>query len=83
MSTHMSVNISIKEEAYEFLRSLKTEDKSFSDVILDFKQFRQQRKGSKENVLKFFGVLKNKKIDWESREKIMKEFREEFGERLP
>lgn len=33
-----SVNISIKQEAYEFLDSLKGEEKSFSDVILSFKK---------------------------------------------
>lgn len=35
---HMgSVNISLKKDAYEFLKSLKSDDKSFSEVILEFK----------------------------------------------
>ncbi len=71
-----SVNISIKEDAYRFLKSLKSGNKSFSDVILEFKD----KKGSKEAVLRFVGVLKDKK-DWDLMEKNMGEFREEFEER--
>lgn len=72
----MSMNISIKDEAYEFLSSLKSKDKSFSDVILEFKEC----KGNKENIMGLFGALKN--IDWEKREKNIKEFRKEFDDRV-
>ena len=71
-----SVNIAIKEEAYVFLKSLKTGEKSFSDVILTFKEKAQ----GKEGILRFFGVLKT--VDWEARRKEMISLRKGFEERL-
>ncbi len=71
-----NVNISLKEEAYKFLVSLKKENKSFSDVVLEFKK----EKGSKENIMNFFGVLED--VDWGLREKNMREFREGFEKRM-
>lgn len=68
-----SVNISIKDEAYRFLKSIKGKKESFSDAILRFKD--QER-----NISRFFGVLKDS--DWSSKEKRMKAFRESFEERL-
>ena len=68
-----SMNIAIKEEAYRFLKSIKTKEESFSDAILKFKE---RDKG----VLRFFGKLRN--IDWKEREKHMKSLRTEFEERL-
>jgi len=76
-----SVNISIKEEAYRFLKSLKSKDESFSDVILEMRERGINKKGSKENVLKFAGVLKDAGIKWEEVEKGMKDFRKDFDER--
>lgn len=77
MSTYMaSMNISIKGEAYDFLSSLKSKNRSFSDVILEFKK----RKGDKENIIGLFGALKN--VNWEKREKNMKGFRSEFNDRV-
>jgi predicted CopG family antitoxin len=74
MSAYMaSINISVKKEAYEFLNNLKTEDKSFSDVILSFKK-------ENKDITKFFGILKD--IDWETKEKQMKDLRRSFNERL-
>jgi len=73
-----SMNIAIKDEAYNFLKSLKAGDESFSDVILKFKE----KKGSKEAIMKYFGVLKDKGIDWNEKEKRMKEFRGEVEERI-
>ena len=73
-----SVNISIREEAYRFLKSLKSRDKSFSDVILKFKE----EKGKKNNIMRLFGVLSDKGIDWKAKEKRMKRFRDSFSRRL-
>lgn len=68
-----SINISIKKEAYEFLKGLKTKDKSFSDVILSFKR-------KPDNIMRFFGVLKN--LDWDEKEKDIGNFRSSFNKRL-
>ena len=68
-----SVNIAIKKEAYDFLRKLKTNDKSFSDVILGFKK-------NQSDIMRFFGILKD--VEWGGREKNMKEFRESFRRRM-
>ncbi len=67
-----SVNISIKTEAYVFLKSLKSEDSSFSDIILSFK--------SSKSPLDFFGVLKDK--DWNAAEVRIKELRTSLSNRL-
>ncbi|HLD06940.1 MAG TPA: antitoxin VapB family protein [Candidatus Nanoarchaeia archaeon] len=68
----VSVNIAVKKEAYDFLKQLKTEDGSFSDVILSFKK--------KHDITKFIGVLKD--TDWNAREKQMKSFRQSMARRL-
>ena len=50
MSTYMaSINISLRKEAYEFLKKIKTKDKSFSDVVLSFKK-------GQGDAMQFFGV---------------------------
>ena len=67
-----SVNIAIKKEAYDFLKSFKTQDKSFSDVILGFK--------AKKSALDFFGVLKDK--DWNAAEERMRGLRQSLGRRV-
>ena len=46
-----SVNISLKKEAYEFLKSKKASGESFSDLILSLKNTRK-------NTMKFFGIWK-------------------------
>ena len=69
----VSLNISIKKEAYEFLRNLKTKEKSFSDVILGFKK-------EHSDIMEFFGVLKE--LDWDEKEKNMLDFRGSFNKRL-
>lgn len=74
-----SVNIAIRKEAYNFLRSLKSGDKSFSEVILEFKE-KDSEKGSAKSLLRFSGILKD--VDWEAMEKRMKDFRKEFEKRL-
>ena len=68
-----SINIAIKMEAYDFLKELKTKDKSFSDVILGLKK-------DYGSIMKFFGVLKD--LDWDEKEKNMKHFRDSFSKRL-
>ena len=68
-----SINISIKKDAYEFLKKMKGKDQSFSDVILGFNK-------DKKDIMKFFGVMKGS--DWEEKEKNMKGFRESFNKRL-
>lgn len=74
MCTYMtSINIAIKEEAYEFLRNLKSGDKSFSDVILSFKK-------DQRSLMGFFGALKD--LDWESKERDMKSLRDSFNKRI-
>ena len=50
-----SINISVKKEAYNFLKDMKTRDKSFSDIILSFKK-------EQSSVMRFFGALKE--ADW-------------------
>lgn len=68
-----SINISVRREAYEFLKNLKAKDKSFSDIILSFKK--------EENaIMRFFGVLKD--TDWENKEGGMKDLRESFNKKL-
>ena len=69
----VSINIAIKKEAYDFLRKLKTKDKSFSDVILGFKK-------KQSDIMGFFGILKE--MDWEERVKSMQDFRKSFSRRL-
>ena len=73
-----SINISLKDEAYQFLKSMKSKDKSFSDVILEFKE----TKGSKERLMSFFDALNDIDIDWNAKERSMKEFRDSFNRRI-
>ena len=68
-----SINISVRKEAYDFLKNLKSSDKSFSDIILSFKK-------EQGNVMRFFGVLKD--LDWGNKEKNIKGLRESFNKRL-
>ena len=68
-----SINISIKKEAYNFLKNLKTRDKSFSDIILSFKR-------DPSNIMRFFGALKD--LDWDSKGRNMKKLRESFSTKL-
>lgn len=82
MGTHMaSVNISLKKEAYEFLKSLKKKDESFSEVILTFKE-QQRQQGNVQHILRLAGGLQDKKIDWNARKKRMADFRKSVNERL-
>ena len=75
-----SINISLKKEAYEFLRSLKDKDKSFSDVVLEFRENRGKKDG--KSILKYAGALKGINIDWRVKEERMKSFRDSFNKRV-
>ena len=75
-----SINISIKKEAYDFLSKLKIKNKSFSDVILEFKDEKNERSG--KSLLRFAGCLKDLDINWGEKEKRMKEFRDSFDKRI-
>ncbi len=68
-----STNISVKKEAYQFLKRLKSEDQSFSDVILSFKK-------DQDSIMDFFGALKN--LDWKTKEEQMKDLRRSFHKKL-
>lgn len=72
-----NINISLKKDAYEFLKSLKSKDRSFSDVILEFKN-----SGTNNNIMGLFGGLKELNIDYKSKEKRMAMFRESFGRKV-
>ena len=63
-----SINISIKQEAYDFLREIKAKNESFSDVILSFKK--------DQDLLRFHGKLKD--LDWNEKERRMKSLRNSF-----
>ncbi len=75
-----SMNISIKKEAYDFLKNFKTKGKSFSDVILGFRENGKERSG--KSLLKFAGGLKHLNIDWEEKEKRISKFRKDFNKRV-
>jgi predicted CopG family antitoxin len=68
-----SVNISIRKEAYDFLKNLKSKDKSFSDIILSFEK-------DHDDIMSFFGVLKDR--DWNEKERHIKNLRASFNRRL-
>jgi len=76
----VNINISLTEEAYNYLKMLKGKDKSFSDVVIEMKK--DCNKGNGKSLLKYAGVLKDKGIDWDEKEKRMKEFREGFNMRI-
>ena len=68
-----SINISLRKEAYNFLKSLKGKNISFSDVILGFKK-------EKRDILDFFGVLKDS--SWKTKEEAMRGFRTSINRRM-
>lgn len=73
------MNISIRDEVYKFLKSLKSKNKSFSDVILELKQ----KKSSKDKILELFRQERDLQgIDWKEKEKRMNKLRKSFSERI-
>ncbi len=74
-----SINISLRKEAYEFLMSLKNQDKSFSDVILEFKE----RKSNNGRILALFEEERDLTgIDWKEKEKRIKSFKDSFNKKI-
>jgi predicted CopG family antitoxin len=76
-----SMNISIKDDAYRFLKSIKSENESFSDVILSFKN----KKVADGKFLvgfrnKFDGKIND--VDSSDIERDMKIFRDEVEKRF-
>lgn len=67
-----SKNITISDKAYEYLKKLKKQGKSFSDIILEFKEKRQ-------DVMSYAGSLKSSDLD--SIEKIRENSREDWKKR--
>ncbi len=74
-----NVNISLRKEAYEFLKYLKGGDKSFSDVVLEFKE----RKSNRDMILELFDKKRDlSAIDWKEKERRMISLRNSFKKRL-
>jgi len=72
-----SMNISIKQEAYDLLKMLKHENKSFSDVIIELVS--EKGKGNSKDIVKLWGCLKENGSDyWSQRKKDYKKIREEL-----
>ncbi|WP_049971254.1 antitoxin VapB family protein [Haladaptatus cibarius] len=70
-----SKNITLKEEAYESLKSHKRDDESFSDVVL-------RLSGANKDVMKGFGMLSDEEADdlREHVEDVREQFNEDFTE---
>jgi predicted CopG family antitoxin len=67
-----STNITISGDAYKFLKKLKRQGQSFSDVILHMKKKRH-------DVLSYAGIFKN--VDLDEVENIRKEARKDWDKR--
>lgn len=67
-----SKNITISEDAYKFLKKMKGEEKSFSEVIMSMKNRRN-------DVMSYAGSLED--ADLKSVEKAREEMREDWEKR--
>ncbi|MBI4153239.1 antitoxin VapB family protein [Candidatus Woesearchaeota archaeon] len=67
-----SVNITITKEAYDFLKKLKQQDHSFSEVILLMKKKRQ-------DVLSYAGIFRD--VDLTEAENVRKKARQDWAAR--
>ncbi|MDA3837309.1 MAG: antitoxin VapB family protein [Nanoarchaeota archaeon] len=75
-----SMNISIKQEAYDLLCSLKGKGKSFSDIIIEVVNEKEKRN---RDIMKFAGVLKERgETYWKDRENEYKDVRESLDSEL-
>jgi predicted CopG family antitoxin len=71
-----SMNISIKQEAYDLLCSLKGNDKSFSEVVIELVN---EKKKKDKNIMKFAGVLREKGEEyWRNREEEYRKIRKDI-----
>ena len=79
----VNINISLTEEAYNYLKELKGKDKSFSDIVLEMKE-KCNKKGIKELIMKYFGALEKSRLDeiekWVG--KIREDLNMELNERV-
>ncbi len=66
--------MTVKEEAYQYLTSIKADTESYSDVILRLKEMTR-----KKDILSFYGSMKDLDID---AQKLRKEMEDEFRDRL-
>lgn len=81
MSTHTymsSKNISIKKEAYDYLKSIKAEDESFSDIILKLKK---EKKNNGLTLIKIANKYREKQESkyWKEREENIESVRKTFS----
>ncbi|MGK0232443.1 MAG: putative CopG family antitoxin [Patescibacteria group bacterium] len=76
-----SINISITQEAYSFLKALKNQNQSFSQIILELKNNKNvYQRGSSQQILKFWGALKDK--DWNITEQEIQNYRKSKESRI-
>ena len=73
----MAASITISEKAIAFLKSLKTDTKSYSEVIMDF----QEARGSPHRVLRLVGHGKNDP-NKKARDKNTEAFRRQIEQRF-
>jgi len=66
--------ISLSNDAYARLKTLKGTDKSFSDVVIEIVD---ERKTKKKNLMDFFGIWKDDK-EWDNIGKKIYEDRKKF-----
>lgn len=76
----VNINISLTEEAYNYLKILKGKDKSFSDVVIEMKEKGCYRKGIKELLMKYYGAIDKSELDRLS--KRTREIREDLNTEL-
>ena len=75
----VNINISLTEEAYNYLKMLKGNEKSFSDVVLEIKHDKKSERGTARSLLKYAGCLKN--LDTKKFDKIREDLNKSFEKR--
>jgi predicted CopG family antitoxin len=76
----VNINISLTEEAYNYLKMLKGKDKSFSDVVIEMKENKCNKMKNKELLMKYCGVIDSSELD--RLDKRTKEIREDLNREL-
>lgn len=77
-----SINISIKKEAYDYLKSIKKEDESFSDAILKLKEEQKKDGLLVAELAEKYGTEDVDEYYFKERQQSFKEFRQEFERNL-